>query len=182
MQSCATRFLFAALVAAMPVQPVRADPIVVGAPGNSATCIPFGCKDVDRYQQVYSAALFPGVFTISAIVFPYTLDQISNAIDPAEYTIRLSTTSSEVARLNSVDMGSNVGRDVSVVFSGTLAGEVPRGGSLAFTLPVSFTWRTASREGSTSSTLSSGERLNGCSSEVARYSIRHISRSSQRLP
>jgi hypothetical protein len=138
MRSWATCFLFAAIGAAVSVETVHADSIVAGAPGDSATCIPFGCMDVDRYQQVYSGTLFPGLFTISAIAFPYTLDRMSPAIDPAEYTIRLSTTNREVGGLSSVDMASNVGGDVVLVFSGPLTGDVPRGGALTFTLPVPF--------------------------------------------
>lgn len=140
MASWAARFLFGAILAVAWVQPAAADPIVVGAPGNAAYCIPFGCRDVTRYQQVYAAGLFPGEFVISAIAFPYTIDRLSNAIDPAEYEIRLSTTSRAVGGLSTVDLESNVGADATLVFAGLLAGEVPRGTSLSFTLPVPFTF------------------------------------------
>ena len=135
-----TRFLFMALLVGASLDSARADPIIVGVPGDSATCIPFGCRDVDRYQQVYSAGLFQGVFSISVIAFPHTIDSMSNGIDPAQYDIRLSTTSREIGQLNSVSLDSNVGSDSSVVFSGPLAGEVPRGSSLSFMLPIPFTF------------------------------------------
>jgi hypothetical protein len=133
-----TRFLLGAILAVASIHSASAEPISVGMPGDSASCIPFGCRDVDRYQQVYSAALFPGVFTISAIAFPHTLDRMSNGIDPAEYDIRLSTTSRAVGQLSSVNFDSNVGSDASIVFTGLLAGDVPRGSALSFTLPVPF--------------------------------------------
>jgi hypothetical protein len=140
MRVWATRFLCGALLVVASVDAARADPIVVGVPGDSATCIPFGCRDVDRYQQVYSAGLFQGPFSISVISFRHTIDPISSGIDPAQYDIRFSTTSREVGQLSSVSLESNVGSDVSVVFSGPLAGDVPRGSLLSFMLPAPFTF------------------------------------------
>jgi hypothetical protein len=137
MLSWRTSFLCAAIVAGVSVQPSQADPIVVGAPGDAGYCIPFGCQFADRYQQVYSAGLFPGTFTISAITFPYTLVRNSDRIDPAAYTLRLSTTRAQVGHLSS-NFDSNVGTDATNVFAGALAGEVPFGGGLSFTLPVPF--------------------------------------------
>src|SRR5687768_12785004 len=100
MQMWTIRFLFAVLVGTAAVQPAGADPVSFGLPANGAGCIPFGCHVGERYQQAYAAAAFPGVFTITAISFPYTLDPISNQIDPALYEIRLSTTTSELGQLS----------------------------------------------------------------------------------
>jgi hypothetical protein len=99
--------------------------------------------DYDRYQQVYASTAFPGVYTIGSISFPYTLDRISPHIDPAVYEIRLSTTSRPVGGLSTADLNSNVGADAHVVFSGPLAGSVPRGGALSFTLAAPFTFDPA---------------------------------------
>ena len=175
----ATRFLFGVLLVVASVDSARAEPIIVGAPGDSATCIPFGCRDVDRYQQVYAAGLFPGVFTISVISFPHTIDAMSNTLDPAQYDIRISTTSREVGQLSSVSLDSNVGSDSSVVYVGPLAGEVPRDTSLSFMLPVPFTFdprdgnllldvvkRGGLFFGDDGVYLDSNQRLNGMSSSV----------------
>ena len=142
MQTWTTRFLFAALIGVAVPSAATADPIVVGVPPNAAGCIPFGCNDGIRYQQIYAAAAFPGLFAIAAIAFPHTLDPISNQIDPANYQIVLSTTPRQVGQL-SADFNSNVGADAAVVFAGPLAGEVPRGSSLTFTLAVPFVFDPA---------------------------------------
>jgi hypothetical protein len=137
MQMWTARFLFAVVIGTTAVQSAAADPISFGLPANGAACIPFGCNVGDRYQQVYAAEDFPGVFTISAITLPYTIDRMSNQIDPALYDIRLSTTTSAVGQL-SANLASNVGGDALVAFLGPLAGEVPRGAALSFTLAVPF--------------------------------------------
>jgi hypothetical protein len=142
MQAWTTRFLFAALIGTVMPQAATAESIVVGAPPNAAGCIPFGCNDGVRYQQIYAAAAFPGLFTISAIAFPHTLDPISNQIDPANYQITLSTTQRQVGEL-SADFNSNVGSDAAIVFAGPLAGDVPRGSSLTFNLAVPFVFDPA---------------------------------------
>ncbi len=143
MKTSAKRFLFGAILVLGSAHATSADPIVVGAPANAAWCAPFGCRDFTRYQQIYSGALFPGAFPIASIAFPYTLDRMSNQIDPAEYELRLSTTSRAVGGLSTTDLDSNVGTDAVLVFAGLLAGEVPRGGALSFTLPVPFTFDPA---------------------------------------
>ena len=133
------RFLFAAAAAAAVPHAAAADPIVVGAPGNAAACIPFGCNDGVRYQQIYASTAFGGLYTISGIAFPRTIDPISGQIDPAIYEITLSTTQRQVGQLLA-DFTSNRGADATVVFAGPLAGAVALGGALSFTLPVPFTF------------------------------------------
>jgi hypothetical protein len=139
MRKWTTGFLFAATIGAAVPHPVSADPIVVGAPANGASCIPFGCSDGVRYQQVFAADVFGGVYTISGIAFPRTIDPISGQIDPAIYEITLSTTQRQVGQL-SADFNSNVGADETLVFAGPLAGAVSLGGALSFTLPMPFTF------------------------------------------
>ena len=142
MQRWTTGFLFAATIGIAFPAPAAADPIVIGAPANAASCIPFGCNDGVRYQQVYAGAAFGGLYTITGIAFPHTLDPISNQIDPALYQITLSTTQRPVGEL-SADFNSNAGADATIVFAGPRAGEVPRPGALSFTLPVPFTFNPA---------------------------------------
>ena len=131
------RFLFLALLVVLNAQRAAADSIVIGAPGDAAFCIPFGCNVPDRYQQIYSGATFGQGFLITEIGFPYTLDQMSPFIDPANYIIRLATTATAVGSL-STNLDSNVGADAVVVFSGPLSGAVERGSALSLTLPVPF--------------------------------------------
>ena len=131
-----SRFLLSAVIIAATVATAEADPIAIGAPGNAASCLPFGCRDAARYQQLYAAELFPGIYTIASIAFPHTIDSVSNQIDPAAYEIRLSTSSSLVG---SPTLNDTVGGPGStVVVAGALSGSVPPGGALVFNLPVPF--------------------------------------------
>ena len=142
MQNWRRWFLISALLVIGPAGQAGADPIIVGAPPNAASCIPFGCREADGYQQIYSAALFPAPFTISSIAFPYTIDRMSNAIDPGLYDIRLTTTSRAVGE-SGFNLYNEFVEGSSVVFTGFLDGSVPRGGVLSFTLPQPYTFDPA---------------------------------------
>ena len=73
-----TRFLFLAVVLTSTSSTVEADPVVVGSPGTTVSCIPFGCRDAERYQQVYAGSTFGAPYTITSIAFPHTLYRISS--------------------------------------------------------------------------------------------------------
>ena len=125
------------MFAIVQAQPAGADPITVGAPANATFCIPFGCNAAIRYQQIYAGTLFGSGFEITGIAFPHTLPSISELIDPANYVIRLATTSQQAGSANA-NFDANVGADATVVFTGPLAGSVAQGSALSFTLPVPF--------------------------------------------
>ena len=137
MRIWATRFLFAAILGIAQAQPAVADPITVGALPGATFCVPFGCNAVSRYQQIYAGSLFSGGFEITGIAFPHTLPSMSQLIDPANYQIRLATTSQPVGSANA-NFDASVGADATVVFTGPLAGSVEQGGALSFTLPLPF--------------------------------------------
>lgn len=144
MKSSARLFLIAAILVHVAPVAARADAITIGT-GDSAFCIPFGCKDVSRYQQVYDASLFSGVFHIGELAFFRTLDRMSGWVDPAEYEVRLAITAQPVNGLNGTDFDSNISGRAQLVFAGPLAGFVPLGGTLAF--PVADPFRYDPRMG-----------------------------------
>jgi hypothetical protein len=128
--------------------PARADSITVGTTTGWGSCVPFGCKDVSVYQQVYAAALFPRVLSITGVDFFNQVDHHlgDRYLDPAQYEIWLSTTPAAVNHLNPADLASNRGADATRVFAGWLggssAGEVPPGpqSTLPFRWAAAFTY------------------------------------------
>jgi hypothetical protein len=107
--------------------------LIIGAPGDSSNCIPFGCITAPNiwgpeYQQVYAASDFPAAFTITDLRFYHTdFAGLTNALDGGTFTISLSTTSAAVNGLNSANLAANLGADNKVVFSGSLPSSVPFG-------------------------------------------------------
>jgi hypothetical protein len=95
-----------------------------------SNCMPFGCVIDTTYQQVYGSNLFGSEpLLISAVsFFDSFLESIElGYVDPASYTISLSTTSASATALpvigsNPYDVSGNVGADSQVVFSGNLGG------------------------------------------------------------
>jgi PEP-CTERM motif-containing protein len=101
------RFVMLAVAAAISATiPTAAQTVPVGTPGYAApifddtfgNCLPFGCHDVTRYQQIFSASLFP------VLDDPYSFGQIrffyssfdsrlgGRPLQPANFTLRLYTT------------------------------------------------------------------------------------------
>jgi hypothetical protein len=124
-----------------------ADSVTIGsadARQPSGSCVPFGCKDVDRYQQVYAAAFFSGPFDISAFSFLNDFLQSDDSnIDPAFYELRLATTARPVNGLSS-DFDANMSGAAQLAFAGPLAGQVADpSGRLTFTLASSFLYNPA---------------------------------------
>jgi hypothetical protein len=93
-----------------------------------------------RYQQVYNFTNFPGPLVITDVRFFDT--QIASVISTGTYTLKLSTTDVAVNSLAGADaagMDSNIGADVTTVFSGALGGDVPPSGfEIDFTTPFSY--------------------------------------------
>jgi hypothetical protein len=126
----------------------RADSITVGTTTGWGACVPFGCKDVSIYQQVYSAALFPSVLAITGVDFFNEVDHYmgDRYLDPARYEVWLSTTPAAVNHLDPVDFAANRGADSTRVFAGRLGGsadgEAPPGpgSTVPFTWTVAFTY------------------------------------------
>ena len=101
--------------------PVLADDLVVGGPGQTGDCAPFGC--VIRYQQAYSANLFTsGPINIHAITFYYGGDGFSN-VGAGNYNISFSTAATGVGSL-SPTFADNIGADSKTFFNGALSGTV----------------------------------------------------------
>ncbi len=99
----------------------QAAPITIGAPGNGGNSFPFGSGPAGtRYQQVYAASSFPGLFTIGGVTFFDTLNP-GGSFYGADYTVSLSTTAMAVNGLDSA-MSNNVGADNTLIFSGNLSG------------------------------------------------------------
>ena len=97
----------------------QAAPITIGT-STSPNCFPFGCASGTRYQQVYDASSFAGLFTIGGVTFFNSDD--AGQFTSADYTLSLSTTSKSVNGLDTVNFDSNVGLDDTLLFSGHLSG------------------------------------------------------------
>lgn len=108
-----------------------ADTLTIGTADPSfSNCMPFGCVTDTTFQQVYASGLFGSQpLVISGVsFFDSFLESIElGYVDPASYTISLSTTSASatalpVTGLGPYDVSGNVGADSQVVFSGNLGG------------------------------------------------------------
>ena len=107
--------LFAASTLAAQADVLVGTPVTPGI-GN---CIPFGC--FRNYQQVYSSSLFSGPISITGLTFFNTQVLNSATIDPAIYTITLSSGGATVGSL-STTFANNVGANAETFFSGFLSG------------------------------------------------------------
>jgi hypothetical protein len=106
-----------------------ASTVTIGvAEPSFSNCFIFGCVNDTTYQQVYDASFFTSPMAISGVNFFDTLRETElGYVDPATYTISLSTTSASSTALpvtgnGPYDVSGNVGADSLVVFSGALGG------------------------------------------------------------
>lgn len=125
--TAATGAGFIALIAA---STARAASVAIGAPGDAADCVPFGCRassysSITRYQQVYNRNLFPDPLQINFVSFFNAIGD-PGSIDPEYYRIYLSSTKKPVDGLNTKDLYRNVGLDNKLFFEGRLSGPIGR--------------------------------------------------------
>jgi hypothetical protein len=115
------------LLIGLSISPIlSANTITVGAYNNS-TCFPFACaggSPVTRYQQVYAASAFSTNAYIDNISFPVASSLNSNNVDPATFTVYLSTTPVAVGGLSS-DLASNAGPDETFFGTTSIGPTVP---------------------------------------------------------
>jgi hypothetical protein len=100
--------------------------VTVGA-GDTGNCFPYGCEASwggNRYQQVYSASAFSGVQAINSLSF-YLYAGSSGTLDPATYTVTLSTTSKSVRNLDMSSLLNNLGSDSVLLGTFKLSGTAP---------------------------------------------------------
>lgn len=135
------RILFsAACLLALAASPAQA--LVVGAPADPVTGneYPFGSPYNAEYQQVYTSSLFSGPITITSLEFYNTqYDSGATSLPTGTWDISLSTTSADWNSL-SATMGSNIGGDVTTVFSGDISQAWAGGNTLVITLASPFTY------------------------------------------
>ena len=119
--------------------------ITIGAPGDpgNGNAFPFGntfggVGFTSRYQQVYNKSLFSTPIAINQITFFHTNNNIGGpggvGIQPATYTIHLSTTGKPVNGLDASNFNANVGADDAFFFSANLGGAI--GPELSFNGPA----------------------------------------------
>lgn len=116
---------------------VLVDVTVGDASGGFQSRAPFGNIETGpstRYQQIYNAALFPTLFTITTVTFFDTgFGSIGDTVvTSAIYDMRLSTTTQSVNGLDNVNFDNNVGSDEATFFFGPLGGSL--GGNPEFSL------------------------------------------------
>lgn len=104
---------------------------------DSNNCFPFGCFNAGgRYQQIYSGSLFSSAVLIQSLTF-FSDETATSGFRTGDYTIRLSTTTSEVTSLSN-NFDSNLGSDVTTIFSGALGGVVSFEWSFFLATPFLF--------------------------------------------
>ena len=119
--------------------------ITIGAPGylGIGNAFPFGntfggVGFTSRYQQVYNKSLLSTPIAINQITFFHTNNNIGGpggvGIQPATYTIHLSTTGKPVNGLDASNFNANVGADDAFFFSANLGGAI--GPELSFNGPA----------------------------------------------
>jgi hypothetical protein len=123
--------LLVLLLAALVSVPAHAA-VLVGAPGSSNNCFPFGCTTGNIYQQVYNQSNFGAPLTITGLTFFHTGYAGSDNLNTGTYSISLSTTLTPVNGLDTTDFDSNRGADNALFFTGSLPATVAFGSS--FTL------------------------------------------------
>lgn len=115
--------------------------MVVGiAETGDGNCAPFGCTSSGdpMYQQVYGSSIFNGQLLINSLSFYHTAYEGQSDFTAAgTYTISLSTTQSTVDGLSSSPL-SNLGVDVTEVFSGRIDRTVSFGGQMDIILSTPF--------------------------------------------
>ena len=112
------------------LSPAFGDTVTVGLPsGDAGNCIPFGCAELfglNEFQQVYSAASFPGDVLITSLTF-FQDETLGGVITNHSYSVRLSTTSAAVGGLDTTNLSNNIGSDDTLFFQGPLEGAVVDG-------------------------------------------------------
>jgi hypothetical protein len=104
------RFLIAMVSVALTASSAASQSITAGV-GTTGNCYPFFCyQDGARYQQIYSASLFPGVYDISRLSFFISAAAPSYAFTGQTFDVYLTTTSRPVDGLSSI-FDDNVGPD-----------------------------------------------------------------------
>jgi PEP-CTERM motif len=104
---------------------------------DSNNCFPFGCFNAGgRYQQIYSSSLFSSAVLIQSLTF-FNDETFQGGFRPGDYTIRLSTTTSDVNSLSNT-FDDNLGSDAATIFSGGLGGGVSFEWSFFLTTPFFF--------------------------------------------
>lgn len=125
----------AAVIAVAGMGAAFAGVITVGV-SNSANSLPLGNAntstgiDITRYQQIYGSSAFSTFGSTKWInSLSFFAEAPAQSISPGSYTLRLSTTSKAVSAPGSSGrtglsnvLDSNVGLDVSTLFTGTLEG------------------------------------------------------------
>ncbi|MBX9581384.1 MAG: hypothetical protein K2X87_13870 [Gemmataceae bacterium] len=93
---------------------------------DGGNCYPFSCAASDNvvlYQQVYSAAEFPGPTSFNQISFFMDPNFVfGDSMDGASYRISFSTTAAPVGGLDTADPSNNVGPTASCSASSPSAG------------------------------------------------------------
>ena len=135
------KFLIGAIAAFLLIIPAHAD-MLVGSPGDSGSCIPFGCSDAAVFQQVFDASLFSNPVTITGLQFLVYDDPFGppnvDTIFPAHFHIQFSIVPVAVNALDST-LANNLGGAVVVqdFFIGQVAD--PVGGMFSIdTTPANF--------------------------------------------
>jgi hypothetical protein len=100
----------------------------IPGPPTSGNCIPFGCSELSRYQQIYRGSLFGGsaVNVTSLTFFNTVLDAGSEntRLTQGTYNLFLSTTSAAVNGLSTANLNSNRGSDFAAFATLTVTGTV----------------------------------------------------------
>jgi len=96
-----------------------------------------GPGDVDRFQEVYGAALFPGGPELITQIAFRPADGVSGTWTFPDLQFTLSTTTQSPGSL-STDLDSNIGSNATVVFSGSLTWTAPVAGAPGSLTPWYF--------------------------------------------
>lgn len=130
----------AAVAALLNVNLAQAQSQVVGLPAqtNTGNCYPFGCSYSGEYQQFYSASAFSSAIDINELSFFNTqYNSGATSLNSGNWTIRLSTISSGSL---SNSFASNLGSNVTTVFSGDLGQSWAFGNTLRISLQNTFAY------------------------------------------
>jgi hypothetical protein len=135
------RLLVGTVAALLLIIPAHAD-MLVGSPGDSGSCIPFGCSDASVFQQVFDASLFSSPVTITGLQFLVFDDPFGppnvDTVFPAQFHIQFSIVPVAVNALDST-LANNLSGAVVVqdFFIGQVAD--PVGGLFTIdTTPANF--------------------------------------------
>lgn len=112
----------------------------IGQPAlaNTGNCYPFGCAYSGEYQQFYSSSAFSSAIDINELSFFNTqYNSGATSLNTGNWTIRLTTTSNSGL---SNTFASNLGADVTTVFSGNLGQSWAFGNTLRISLQNTFAY------------------------------------------